>query len=119
MATDKDWSAAGTDKVTGPCCTRYFGGGSSTNWCQHIAPTAYGVVTIRNRDSEPLYVSVGPALGGTAAVTNHCVRLQQNEAQTFVLSGRSPSTSDRGKFSTWATDGDTHAMDITFEIGSG
>lgn len=117
MAESKDWSA-GADQLQGPCCTRYFADGNSTNWCVHTAPDAYTVVTIRNRDAEPLYVALNPALGGTAAATNHCARLQQNEAQTFVLGGRAPRSGTRGRFSTWATDGATHAMDLTFEVQS-
>lgn len=114
MAVTQDWTAAGADQVTGPCCTRYFAGGSSSDWCVHTVQQAYVSITVRNRDSEPLYVSVNPALSGTAAATNHATRLQQNEAQTFILSGQGRG-SQRGRFSTWATDGATHAMDITFE----
>lgn len=110
-ATTQDWTA----DLTGPCCTRYFAVGDNTSWCEHSVPDVYGVVTVRNRASTALYVSVGPALGGTAAITDHAVRLQENEAQTFVLTGRSP-VRQRGKFSTWATDGANHAMDLTFEI---
>lgn len=117
MATSKDWSAAGADRVTGPCCTRYFAVGDNASWCLHTVADRYGAVTVRNRASTALYVSVGPALGGTAAITDHAVRLQENEAQTFILVGRSPGSSEgRGEFSTWATDGANHAMDLTFEI---
>lgn len=114
VAVTKDWTAAGTDQVTGPSCTRYFAGGSSTDWCVHTVQPAYVSITVRNRDSEALYVAINPALSGTAAATNNATRLQQNEAQTFVLAGVG-SSSQRGRFSTWATDGATHAMDITFE----
>ncbi len=110
MATTKDWT--GVSSV--PCATRYFAGGDASNWCLHTPPTWCRVVTIYNRGTGSLYVSLGPALTSTAATTDDAVVIAASSARSFLVApqGEAPTPP---QFSTWGADGAAHVMDVTFE----
>lgn len=106
MATTKDWSA-----LAPPASAQYFAGGDATDWCVHTIPAWCRVVSVYNRGTEPLYVSV-PSQTGTAAVTDPCVKIVADNGRTLVLGDRNKAVITLG---TWGGDGAAHAMDITFE----
>lgn len=110
MATTQDWSSV----PAAPVATRYFAGGDSANWCLHTPPPWPRVLTILNRGETALYVSMGPALTGEAAATDAAVSIPAGSGRSFVLAddGEAPTPP---MFSTWGSDGASHAMDLTFE----
>lgn len=109
MATSKDW----TGVATVPAATKYFAGGDASDWCVHDPPTWVRVLTVDNRGTGLLYVSV-PSQSGTFATTDDAVAIPANTGRTFVFApddeNPSPPT-----FGTYGADGATHSMSVTFE----
>lgn len=109
MATTKPW----TD-LEEPRCTRTFADGDATSWCLHSHAGVYTSITLENRGTGYLYVSLGPALKGTWALTQNQERLAAGEKATFYAAGQTVKSATP-EFSTFGADGAAHPMGVRFE----
>jgi hypothetical protein len=108
-ATPKVW----TD-LEEPCVPRTFSAHDAADWTPHSYAGVYTSITIENRGTGYLYVSMGPALRGPWSSSQNMARLAAGEARTFYRAGQTVKAATP-EFSTFGADGAAHPIGLTFE----
>lgn len=108
-ATPKVW----TD-LEEPCCTRTFSAHDAAEWTPHSYPGVYTSITVENRGSGYLYVSMGPAVRGAWNAAHNQERLAPSEKATFYRAGQTVKSAVP-EFSSFGEDGAAHPMGVRFE----
>jgi hypothetical protein len=108
-ATPKAW----TD-LEEPCCTRTFSAHDASEWTPHSYAGVYTSITLENRGSGYLYVSMGPALRGPWSSSQNMERLAAGEKATFYRAGQTAKAATP-EFSSFGADGAAHPMGVRFE----